>query len=152
MGLFSKAFKNKSEGSLTPKSKKKNAAPSNGTVPGPPPRPKWDDAWTRKEVEPEEVQELLRFCTQELKSRGMSRHRNDILHAKSKRFLTLNLALDLPFLLLPFRPASDPSAARTFIRNFFSPHKGPTLSGERLEQELMLTEPMVRRYDPSELP
>jgi hypothetical protein len=30
------------------------------------------DAWTRKSVDPEEVQELLRGCTLELKSRGMS--------------------------------------------------------------------------------
>ena len=52
-------------------------------------------------------------------------------------------ALDLPFLLLPFRPASDPSAARTFIRNFFSMERGASMKGERLEQELLLTEPMV---------
>lgn len=54
-----------------------------------------------------------------------------------------NAALDMPFLLLPFRPASDPSAARTFIRNFFSMEKGADLKGARLEQELILTEPMV---------
>ncbi|KAL8960895.1 MAG: hypothetical protein Q9193_002476 [Seirophora villosa] len=52
------------------------------------------------------------------------------------------LALDMPFLLLPFRPASDPSGARTFIRNYFNEERG-LLEGERLEQELMLTEPMV---------
>jgi hypothetical protein len=34
-------------------------------------KPRWDDAWTRKTVEPDEVQELLRGCTAELKSRGM---------------------------------------------------------------------------------
>ena len=51
--------------------------------------------------------------------------------------------LDIPFLLLPFRPASDPSAARTFIRNFFDEDR--ELKGERLNQELMLTEPMVRQ-------
>ena len=56
------------------------------------------------------------------------------------------LALDLPFLLLPFRPASDPSAARTFIRNFFSMEKGADMKGERLEQELILTEPMVNPF------
>lgn len=49
----------------------------------------------------------------------------------------------MPFLLLPFRPASDPSAARSFIRNFFNPDRAPQLQGERLSQELMLTEPMV---------
>lgn len=32
---------------------------------------KWDDAWSRKTVEPEEVRELLCGCTEELKNRGM---------------------------------------------------------------------------------
>ena len=107
----------------TPRSKKKANAHTNGAVAStPPPKPLWEgDAWTRKEVEPEEIQDLLRGCTNELKSR----------------------ALDMPFLLLPFRPASDPSAARTFIRNFFSMERDIELKGERLEQELMLTEPMV---------
>lgn len=125
MGLFSKIrSKDKEEGGVaTPRSKKKANAHTNGVVvPAPPPKPLWEgDAWTRKEVEPEEIQDLLRGCTNELKSR----------------------ALDMPFLLLPFRPASDPSAARTFIRNFFSTERGIELRGERLEQELMLTEPMV---------
>jgi hypothetical protein len=51
----------------------------------------------------------------------------------------------MPFLLLPFRPASDPSAARTFIRNFFNPNseKGGALEGEGLARELRLTEPLV---------
>ena len=55
------------------------------------------------------------------------------------------LALDTPFLLLPFRPTSDPSAARTFVRNFFGGgiDKTGQLQGERLQQELRLTEPMV---------
>lgn len=34
-------------------------------------KPQWEDAWMRKTVEPEEVQELLRGCTLELKSKGM---------------------------------------------------------------------------------
>ncbi|KAI9047820.1 hypothetical protein LZ554_008528 [Drepanopeziza brunnea f. sp. 'monogermtubi'] len=84
-----------------------------------PPKPRWEDAWTRTSVGPEEVQELLRGCTSELKSR----------------------ALDIPFLLLPFRPTSDPSAARSFIRNFFD--RREPLRGELLAQELRLTEPMV---------
>lgn len=55
-------------------------------------------------------------------------------------------ALDLPFLLLPFRPTSDPSAARTFVRNYFGGgiDRSGQLQGERLMQELRLTEPMVR--------
>lgn len=35
-----------------------------------PAKPKWSDAWTRTSVEAEEVQELLKGCTVELKSRG----------------------------------------------------------------------------------
>lgn len=52
-------------------------------------------------------------------------------------------ALDTPFLLLPFRPTSDPSAARTFVRHFFT----RALAGDALAQELRLTEPMVRVSD-----
>ncbi|KAK4128899.1 hypothetical protein N657DRAFT_45289 [Parathielavia appendiculata] len=87
-----------------------------------PQKPRWDDAWTRKTIEPDEVQELIRFCTEELKAR----------------------ALDLPFLLLPFRPTSDPSAVRTFVRHFFDGKDGgQVLRGEALAQELRMTEPMV---------
>ena len=54
------------------------------------------------------------------------------------------LALDLPFILLPFRPTSDPSAARTFVRNyFFPPADREVLKGESLTRELRLIEPMV---------
>ncbi|KAL8682400.1 MAG: hypothetical protein Q9186_001521 [Xanthomendoza sp. 1 TL-2023] len=117
MPFFSR-FRNKDTTAVISKNKKQSHL--NGSAPPPPPKPRWADAWLRKHVEPEEVQELLRGCTFELKSK----------------------ALDIPFLLLPFRPASDPSAARTFIRNFFNEERGP-LHGERLEQELMLTEAMV---------
>ncbi|EEP82753.1 conserved hypothetical protein [Uncinocarpus reesii 1704] len=98
--------------------KKQNGAGTDG-----PPKPQWTDAWLRTEVGAEEVQELIHGCTQELKAR----------------------ALDTPFLLLPFRPTSDPSAARTFVRNFFGPSLGRTspLRGDSLLQELRLTEPMV---------
>jgi Domain of unknown function (DUF1708) len=54
------------------------------------------------------------------------------------------LGLDMPFLLLPFRPTSDPSAARTFVRNYFSPPADrEAFRGEYLMRELRLTEPMV---------
>jgi len=51
----------------------------------------------------------------------------------------------MPFLLLPFRPTSDPSAARSFVRNFCnSPFdRGQQLGGHALAQELRLTDPMV---------
>lgn len=84
-----------------------------------PPKPRWEDAWTRATVEPEEIHELIKRCTEELKAR----------------------ALDLPFLLLPFRPTSDPSAVRTFVRHFFD--NNGSLRGEPLAQELRMTEPMV---------
>ncbi|PWW78845.1 hypothetical protein C7212DRAFT_155839 [Tuber magnatum] len=90
------------------------------STPPPPQEVKHQDAWLRTEVAPEQVQELLRGCTQEIKSRGLS----------------------TPFLLLPFRPNSDDGAARTFIRNFFDPVTGP-LRGPHLQQELRLTEPVV---------
>ena len=69
MPFFSKVFRSNKDGSgATSKSKKH--APQNGAVHLPPPKPRWDDAWLRKDVEPEEVQELLRGCIQELKSKG----------------------------------------------------------------------------------
>ncbi|KAL2270204.1 hypothetical protein VTJ83DRAFT_2388 [Remersonia thermophila] len=88
-----------------------------------PTKPRWEDAYARKSVEPEEVQELIRLGTEELKSRG----------------------IELPFLLLPFRPTSDPSGVRTFIRHFFDGKDGAgvALRGEALAQELRMTEPMV---------
>jgi len=53
-------------------------------------------------------------------------------------------ALNVPFLLLPFRPSSDPSAARTFVRNFFLPPQDRSrLAGVLLENELRMTEVMV---------
>ncbi|OBT38549.1 hypothetical protein VE00_11016 [Pseudogymnoascus sp. WSF 3629] len=113
-GFFSRLKGKDGPTSLT-KSKKGQQAAS-AVLPA---KPKWSDAWTRTSVEAEEVQELLKGCTIELKSR----------------------ALDVPFFLLPFRPTSDPSAARTFIRNYFDGKQA--LQGDDLLQELRLTEPMV---------
>ncbi|KAI1298528.1 hypothetical protein F5Y03DRAFT_267741 [Xylaria venustula] len=99
-----------------PRSKKNGYAESTPQLPT---KPRWEDAYARTSVEPEEVQDLINRCTVELKARG----------------------LDLPFLLLPFRPTSNPSAVRTFIRHFFDDSHG--LHGEALDQELRMTEPMV---------
>lgn len=55
--------------------------------------------------------------------------------------LLFSTGLDIPFLLLPYRPTSDPSAVRTFVRHFFDSNYG--LKGEVLSQELRMTEPMV---------
>jgi hypothetical protein len=48
-------------------------------------------------------------------------------------------------MLLPFRPTSDTSASRNFVRNFFkAAYEGTRqYSGEGLAQELRLTEPLV---------
>ncbi|KAH7372333.1 hypothetical protein BKA66DRAFT_176990 [Pyrenochaeta sp. MPI-SDFR-AT-0127] len=88
-----------------------------------PPKPRWEDSWSRKDVAPEEIQELIHVCTQEMKSR----------------------ALDMPFMLLPFRPTSDTSASRNFVRNFFRAAYDGTrqYTGEGLAQELRLTEPLT---------
>ena len=49
--------------------RKKNA--NQGLGDNLPQKPKWDDAYTRPSVEPDEIHELLHFCTAELKARGM---------------------------------------------------------------------------------
>lgn len=50
------------------KSKKKGA---NQELDQQPAKPRWTDAWARNSVEPEEVHELVKRCTEEIKSRGM---------------------------------------------------------------------------------
>ncbi|OAX81940.1 hypothetical protein ACJ72_03721 [Emergomyces africanus] len=117
MSFFSRVFRSRDA------SGSKKQTKQNGVSKDLPQKPQWTDAFLRTEVSPEEIQELLHGCTVELKSRG----------------------LDIPFLLLPFRPSSDPSSAKTFIRHYFSPppEKPTPLRGEHLIQELRLTEPMV---------
>jgi len=44
-----------------------------------PTKPSWQEAWNRKEVAPEEVQELIHECTQEMKSRGELQSARSIL-------------------------------------------------------------------------
>lgn len=116
MPFFAKVFKPRDGG-------KKGKLDDADSQPLPPPKPRWEESWSRKEVAPDEVQELIHICTQELKSR----------------------ALDTPFLLLPFRPGSDASSARSFIRSFFRDayEGGGSYRGESLRAELRLTEPMV---------
>ncbi|KAJ4990243.1 hypothetical protein SVAN01_04334 [Stagonosporopsis vannaccii] len=89
----------------------------------PAPRPRWEDAWSRDDVAPEEIQELVHVCTEEMKSR----------------------AIDMPFILLPFRPTSDTSASRNFVRNFFKAQYEGTrqFRGGSLVQELRLAEPLT---------
>ena len=68
MPFFSKVFKSKDGTGISSKSKKQAQQPN--TAQPLPPKPRWADAWARKDVEPEEIQELLRGCTAELKARG----------------------------------------------------------------------------------
>ncbi|OJJ48607.1 hypothetical protein ASPZODRAFT_130697 [Penicilliopsis zonata CBS 506.65] len=117
MPFFSRVFRGKD--SAAAKKNAKNALVENLG----PAKPRWTDAWQRTEVAPEEVHDLIRGCTQELKAR----------------------ALDTPFLLLPYRPASDPSAARSWVRNYFTSavDKSAPWTGDVLVQELRLTDPLV---------
>lgn len=62
-GIFSRINKARDA-----RQKKKNALNDLGSLV--PTKPKWDDAYTRAFVEPEEVEELLKCCTAEIKSRG----------------------------------------------------------------------------------
>lgn len=71
MPFFSRVFKKDKERDPTrTKVKSKKYTEQGSPAPAVPPKPRWADAWLRKDVEPEEVQELLRGCTFELKSRG----------------------------------------------------------------------------------
>jgi len=70
MPFFSKVFRSKDGGAVNAKTKSRKQSNLPELAPAPPPKPRWDDAWSRKDVEPEEIQELLRECTAELKSRG----------------------------------------------------------------------------------
>lgn len=54
-------------------------------------------------------------------------------------------ALDMPFLLLPFRPGSDPVGSKSFIRNFFKiQYEGSFRENKQaIQQELRLMDPLV---------
>jgi hypothetical protein len=117
---------------------KKNANASNVVEP---PKPRWEEAWSRKEVQPEEVQELIHICTQEMKSRGMC------LFNKKRCFAHANccLALDMPLILLPFRPGLETIGAKNFIRQYFKARYESHIDPKALaRRELMLMEPIVR--------
>ncbi|KAF2831663.1 hypothetical protein CC86DRAFT_378459 [Ophiobolus disseminans] len=116
MPFFKNVFKSKDASRAASKA-------GNHVEPVAQPKPRWEESWSRKEVAPEEIQELIHVCTQEMKSR----------------------ALDMPFVLLPYRPTSDTSASRNFVRNFFkSAYEGTRqFKGEGLATELRLTEPLT---------
>ncbi|KAI9376307.1 hypothetical protein BJX61DRAFT_539005 [Aspergillus egyptiacus] len=146
MPFFSRVFRSK-DSLATKKSSKTTAPESSG-----PAKPTWTDAWQRTEIAPEEVQQLLRACTQELKVRGMSIPRPSPKNMSQTPLLLVLIvsafyltALQTPFMLLPFRPSSDTVTARAFIRNYFaqSLKRGEPFAGDDLAQELRLTDPMV---------
>lgn len=68
-GFFSRLKSKDGTTTKVPKTKKGAQQPSFVEEPA---KPKWEDAWTRNDVEPEEIQELIRGCTLEVKSRGMN--------------------------------------------------------------------------------
>ncbi|TKA83758.1 hypothetical protein B0A55_00066 [Friedmanniomyces simplex] len=121
MPLFSR-LKNKGAQSA---SKSKTQPDLSNSKPTAPLKPRWQSTWSSRTIDPEEVEELVHACTPELKLRGE--------------------ALSAPFLLLPFRPGTDASSARPFVRDFYKSNGegSPEHRGASLAQELRLTEATV---------
>ncbi|KAK5736162.1 multicopy suppressor of a budding defect [Elasticomyces elasticus] len=121
MPLFSRL---KNKGAQTTSKSKAQADLSNGRQKAPE-KPRWQATWSSSTVDPVEVEELVHACTKELKSRGE--------------------ALNAPFMLLPFRPGTDASSSRTFIRDFYKSNREGSqhYRGSSLAQELRLTEAAV---------
>lgn len=61
MPFFSKVFKRDGASKIK--------GPVDNT-PAAPTKPRWEEAWSRKEIAAEEVQELIHACSHEMKSRG----------------------------------------------------------------------------------
>ena len=66
MPFFKNVFKSKDG----PRSASKAAKYGTTVEPVAQPKPRWEESWTRAHVAPEEIQELVHVCTQEMKSRG----------------------------------------------------------------------------------
>ncbi|KAI5288194.1 hypothetical protein KEM54_005399 [Ascosphaera aggregata] len=102
-----------------------------------------NDAWQKTSVDAHEVVELLSAVSKEIKARGTAPVRPVVIDLTDSP-----LALDIPFLLLPFRPSatsSDLASARTFIRHYFKPppERPVPLKGEALQREVKLVDPPV---------
>ncbi|KAK3671261.1 multicopy suppressor of a budding defect [Recurvomyces mirabilis] len=119
MPLFSR-LKNKGAQPAAKSKGQTEATPAAAPV-----KPRYQATWNSKAVDPSEVEELVHACTREMKSRAE--------------------ALNAPFMLLPFRPDTDPSGARTFVRNFYKSNSEglSQYRGSNLAQELRLTEAIV---------
>lgn len=74
------------------------------------PRPRWEDAWSRGDVAPEEIQELVHICTQEMKSRGMAQR-----HALATTGDNADMQQPLICLSSSFLSAQPPTQARLVI-------------------------------------
>jgi Domain of unknown function (DUF1708) len=127
-----------------PLSKSKKNVAANHVVE--PPKPKWEESWARAEVQPEEVQELIHVCTEEMKSRGMLCCAACVVCVALAVVVVLTIAaLDMPFLLLPFRPGLDTIGAKNFVRQYFRVrYEGQVEPKAFARRELMLMEPIVR--------
>jgi hypothetical protein len=68
MPFFKNVFKSK-DGS---RSASKAGKYGDAAQPVAPPKLRWEESWSRNDVAPEEIQELIHVCTQEMKSRGTS--------------------------------------------------------------------------------
>lgn len=68
MGVFSRVFR---KGDSSSSSRATSRAARDGPEPVQTKPKRYEDAWARKEVGADEVQELLHVCTQEMKSRGL---------------------------------------------------------------------------------
>lgn len=68
MPFFSRVFKHKDGTAISPQPQQR--ADLNDKEPVAPSRPRWEEAWSRREAAPEEVHELIRLCSREIKSRG----------------------------------------------------------------------------------
>ena len=95
------------------------------------------DPWENTSVRREDVVELLKACCDELKARGPHPPKQRVIIG-----LGLISGLDSPLFLLPFRPSSDLTSTRMFIRKYFEGGR-PSLRGWALSQELRLTDVLV---------
>jgi hypothetical protein len=101
MPLFSR-FKNKG---AQPATKGKNASEQVNGKPTGPAVPRWASNWNSKAVVPEDVEELIHYCTAEMKSRGtmllfaLYLSENSQSHSRSSGFAILTSPIPTPFRL-----------------------------------------------------
>lgn len=84
-----------------------------------PAKPRWDDAYTRKTVEPEEIQDLIRRCTEELKARGTTFLH--ILHVHASIFVPNATYRDCKTDMLPSVSSSGPPFPAPSIPSHLGP-------------------------------